>query len=94
MVEDSRTTVRKYQDRLLMDGSTTGSRAVAPAGGCVVLVNCIATIAVAVDSEAASHASWCGLASVSCARSLRLKILVNTMPIKALMKWPPMTARG
>lgn len=56
-VEDSRTTGRKYQDRLLMARSTTGRRAVAPAGGWVVFVICMATMAVAVARDAASQAS-------------------------------------
>lgn len=67
-----------------------GSRAVAPAGGCVVPVSCMTTMARAVDKDAASQRSdskraWSGI---------RLKSLVMQTPINALKKWPNTKARG
>ena len=57
MVDDNSTTGRKYHDKARIVGFVAGSRAVAPAGGCVVLVICIAVIAIAVDRDTASHAT-------------------------------------
>jgi hypothetical protein len=53
--ELSNTTGRKYHFSAQITGSTTGRRAVAPAGGCVVLVRCITTSAIETAREAASH---------------------------------------
>lgn len=89
-MDDNRITGRKYHDRFQIWSSIAGRRAVAPAGGCVVPVNCMATMARAVDNEAASQRSdsnraWSGI---------RLKSFVMQMPIKALKKWPKTRARG
>ena len=90
ITEDNRTTGKKYQESLQISWLVAGSKAVAPAGGCVVPVNCITTIAIAVESEAASQRRdskrvWSGI---------RLNNFVMQMPIKALKKWPKIRARG
>jgi hypothetical protein len=87
--DDSSTTGRKYQPRLRTAGSTAGSSAVAPAGGCVVRVNCIKAIAMAVEREGGSQLTLVGMVELG-----KLNRLVMTMPVKALMKWPPISARG
>lgn len=56
----------------------------------MVPVNCMATIASAVDSEAASQRTdskraWSGI---------KLNSFVMQMPIRALKKWPKTRARG
>lgn len=89
-IDDNKTMGKKYHDRCQIWSSVAGSRAVAPAGGCVVPVNCMATMASAVDSEAASQRSdskraWSGN---------RLNNFVTQMPIRALKKWPKIRARG
>lgn len=67
-----------------------GSKAVAPAGGWVVPVSCITTMAIAVDNEAASQRrdskrAWSGI---------RLNSFVTQTPINALKKWPKIKERG
>lgn len=89
-VEDSSTTGKKYQESCQICSSVAGSRAVAPAGGWVVPVSCIITIAIAVDKEAASQRNdskraWSGM---------RLNNLVTQRPVRALKKWPKIRARG
>lgn len=84
------TTGRKYQESSQIASSVAGKSAVAPAGGCVVCVICITTMATAVDSDAASQRSelkrsWSGI---------RLNSFVMQMPTSALRKWPKMTERG
>jgi hypothetical protein len=54
-VDESSRTGRKYHRSAQIPGSTQGIKAVAPAGGCVVLVTCITMSAMAVEREAASH---------------------------------------
>lgn len=90
ITDDRSTTGRKYQDSSQIASSMAGSSAVAPAGGCVVWVICITTMATAEDSDAASQRSelkrsWSGI---------RLNSLVMQMPTSALKKCPNMTARG
>jgi hypothetical protein len=56
----------------------------------VVPVSCMTTIAVAVESDAASQRSdWKRASS-----GMRLKSFVMQMPTKALKKWPNIKARG
>ena len=82
MVEESRTTGSKYHLRAHTAGSMQGSNAVAPAGGCVLLVRCITIKAMAVESEAASH--WRrGVALVSRSKP---KMVATMMPTRALKK--------
>lgn len=69
---------------------TAASNAVAPAGGCVVFVSCMATIATEADSDPASHRKESKRACVG----RRPKSLVMQRPSNALMKCPPMRARG
>jgi hypothetical protein len=90
IVEDSSTTGKKYHESCQMASSVAGSKAVAPAGGCVVLVSCMTTMAIAVDNEAASQRNdskraWSGM---------RLNNLVTQRPVKALKKCPKIKARG
>ena len=75
-----------------MAGSTEGRSAVAPAGGCVVLVNCMATTAIAVDKEAATQATFPLVEAAS--DEVISKTRATTTPIRALRKWPPIRARG
>lgn len=90
IVEDKRTTGRKYHDKFQTSISTAGNNAVAPAGGCVVSVICITKIAVAVESEAANQRSDSNVEG----DGMRLKSLVMHIPISALRKCPPSSARG
>lgn len=53
--EDNMMTGSKYHDNARTSLSTAASNAVAPAGGCVVLVICMITIATAVESAPQSH---------------------------------------
>jgi len=66
----------------VISGLTAASRAEAPAGGCVVSVICITTIAVAVESEPASHRNSLNL----CSLDNREKSFVMQTPINAAMK--------
>ena len=66
----------------VISGLTAASRAEAPAGGRVVSVICITTIAVAVDSDPANHCNSLNLCS-SCSRE---KSFVMQTPIKDTMK--------
>lgn len=88
-VEDSSTTGKKYHPISPTPSSTLGSSAVAPAGGCVVPVICIAAVAVAQESAAASQRSWAKRAG-----GRRRKSLAMQVPRSAPMKWPPKRARG
>lgn len=66
----------------VISGLTAASRAEAPAGGWVVSVICIATMAVAVDSDPASHRNSSSL----CSLWSREKSFVMDTPIKEAMK--------
>lgn len=55
MADDNKITGRRYQDSACTSLSTAARSAVAPAGGWVVFVNCMRTIATAVDRDPASH---------------------------------------
>lgn len=80
--EESNTTGRRYQERRLTEASIAGSRAVAPAGGWVVLVICITTIAMLVESEAANQRRDSNPAS----EGIRPKSFVTQIPTSALRK--------
>ena len=62
----------------------------APAGGCVVFVMSIAIIATALDKDAASQRRL----SKRDSEGMRLKSFVMQTPTRALMKCPPIKARG
>lgn len=89
MIDDKRTIGKKYQDKARISSFVAGSRAVAPAGGWVVSVTSMATTAMADDREAASQRNSWNLES-----GRNSKSLVTQTPIKALMKWPKISARG
>jgi hypothetical protein len=90
--DDRRTTGKRYQLSLLTAGVVIGRSAVAPAGGWIVLVACMTTMAMEEAKVAASQARRRGLSSSW--RLLSWKIRAMMMPVKALKKWPPKTARG
>jgi hypothetical protein len=90
IAEDSRRTGKKYHLNAHMVASIHGSSAVAPAGGCVVLVRCMTMSAIAVARLAASH--W----SRGSGSSWRLnwKIVAMMTPTRPLKKCPKMSERG
>lgn len=55
----------------------------------MVRVNCIRAIAMAVEREGGSQLTLVEMAELG-----KLNRLVMTMPVKALIKWPPIRARG
>lgn len=82
IVDDNRSTGRKYHESSQIISLVAGRRAVAPAGGCVVSVICIRTIAVAVDKDAASQRRESNLAW----SGMRLNSFVIHIPVRPLMK--------
>lgn len=82
IVEDKRTTGRKYHDKFHTSMSTAGSNTVAPAGGCVVSVTCMTTMAMAVESETANQRSESNLV----VDGMRLNSLVMHIPTSTLRK--------
>lgn len=89
-LELSNTTERNCHFNAQMTGSTTGRRAVVPAGGCVVPVRCMTASAIDTVREAASH---CRLGEMPSRRSRR-KIVAMVTPMRALKKWPRIRGRG
>ncbi|KAL8789438.1 MAG: hypothetical protein Q9213_001195 [Squamulea squamosa] len=85
----SKITGNRYQPNSLTFISTAASNAVAPAGGWVVFVACMITIATAVEREPTSHSNDWNFSGGS-----RLNNFTVQTAETAEMKWPTISARG